>query len=179
VKQRCAKTGASTSIESIVAEQVFQNRTMSSASSISAEQRWNEARQRSQKIETTMETIMRQIILAFAAMLPAVGTTHANDILSNLQFPGADMTSARYGDAAPRSIVKKVPTGLNFSSSASIGAPAAVGKLSSRYTDGDASMPSTVYNAPRALGFSSAASMSASSRGTGLGASSRILYGSN
>ncbi|MEI5677773.1 MULTISPECIES: hypothetical protein [unclassified Mesorhizobium] len=121
---------------------------------------------------------MRQIILAFAAMLPAVGTTHATDILSTLQFPGVGMTSARHGDAAPRTIVKKVPSG-NFSSSASIGASAANGKLSSRYTYGDASMPSTVYNAPRALGFSSAASMSAGSRGTGIGASPRILYGSN
>jgi hypothetical protein len=122
---------------------------------------------------------MRQIILAFAAMLPAAGTAVADDVLSNLRFPGDGMASSRYGDAAPRSVVKKPSTGLGFSSSASIGAPAPVGKLSSRYTYGDASMPSTVYNAPRAMGFSSSASISADSRGMGLGTSPRVLYGSN
>lgn len=122
---------------------------------------------------------MKQIILAFAAMLPAIATAHADDIFSHLQFPGGAMESSRYGDAAPRSVIKKAPSKLNFSSSAAMGATAASGKISSRYSYGDAPLPSTIYNAPRRIDSFSAASMLPGSQPAPIGASPRILNGSN
>lgn len=122
---------------------------------------------------------MKQIILAFAALLPVIGVAHADDIFSHLQFPGSAMESSRYGDAAPRSVVKKVPSNLKFSSSAAMGATAAPGKISSRYSYGDAPLPSTVYNAPKRIDYSAAALMLPGNQPARIGASSRILYGSN
>jgi hypothetical protein len=66
-----------------------------------------------------------------------------------------------YGDAAPRSFVKKPRSGLDFSSTSSIDEPSRVpGKMSSRYIYGDVSPPAKIYNAPNGIGHSTGASMS-------------------
>lgn len=122
---------------------------------------------------------MKSFILACAAVLPVLDGAVAQDLSSTLQFPGMVSSRQIYGDAAPRSVVKKSRNGLDFSSTSSIGKPfRGPRKISSRYINGDASPPTKIHNAPKGR-HSSGASMNMDGRIKRGGTSPRILYGSN
>jgi hypothetical protein len=121
---------------------------------------------------------MRSFILACAAVLPVLDGAVAQDLFSTLQFPGVVSSRQIYGDAAPRSVVKKPRNGLDFSSTSSIGKPSRAPRMiSSRYIYGDASPPTKIYNAPKGIGHSSGASMIMGGPTKRGGTSPRILYG--
>ncbi len=123
---------------------------------------------------------MRSFILACAAVLPVLDGAVAQDLFSTLQFPGVVSSRQIYGDAAPRSVVKKPRNGLDFSSTLSIDKPSLAPRaISSRYTYGHASPPTKIYNAPNGVGRFTGASMSTGGPTRRMGTSPRFLYGSN
>lgn len=123
---------------------------------------------------------MRSFILACAAVLPVLDGAVAQDLFSTLQFPGVVSSRQIYGDAKPRSVVKKPRNVLDFSSISSIGKPSrAPGMISSRYKYGDVSPPTKIYNAPSGVGRFTGPSMSTDRSTKRGGPSPRILSGSN